>query len=186
MSEKPKKRRTEKIGKKMRFDVFKRDLFTCQYCGGKPPDVLLEADHIVAVCEGGETVMENLITACRNCNRGKGSAPLKNRPQSLDSMHSDAAEMEDQIEAYMELVQRRRRREDAQIEVLAEIFGKGTGFDVFDHERNSIRAYFIPKLAPDELENAMYKAVARFKEPIRVWKYFCATCWGMIRDKGGA
>ena len=34
------------IGKKMRFEVFKRDKFTCQYCGRKAPDVILEVDHI--------------------------------------------------------------------------------------------------------------------------------------------
>lgn len=29
------------IGKKTRFEVFKRDSFTCQYCGQKAPDVIL-------------------------------------------------------------------------------------------------------------------------------------------------
>lgn len=38
------KRRT--ISKKKRFEVFKRDMFTCVYCGCKPPDVILEIDHV--------------------------------------------------------------------------------------------------------------------------------------------
>ena len=34
------------ISKKTRFDVFKRDSFTCQYCGKSAPDVVLQVDHI--------------------------------------------------------------------------------------------------------------------------------------------
>lgn len=41
------------ISKKTRFDVFKRDGFTCQYCGAHPPEVVLHIDHIIAVAEGG-------------------------------------------------------------------------------------------------------------------------------------
>lgn len=34
------------ISKRVRFDVFKRDSFKCQYCGKSAPDVILEVDHI--------------------------------------------------------------------------------------------------------------------------------------------
>ena len=33
------------IGKTLRFEVFARDQFTCQYCGQRPPDVVLEYDR---------------------------------------------------------------------------------------------------------------------------------------------
>lgn len=32
------------IPRSIRFEVFKRDMFTCQYCGRKAPDVILEVD----------------------------------------------------------------------------------------------------------------------------------------------
>lgn len=57
---------------KTRFEVFKRDGFICQYCGRRPPEVILEADHIVPKSKGGTDIIENLITACYECNRGKG------------------------------------------------------------------------------------------------------------------
>ena len=56
------------ISKKTRFDVFKRDLFACQYCGAHPPGVLLHVDHIVAVASGGTNDKDNLVTACQPCN----------------------------------------------------------------------------------------------------------------------
>lgn len=34
------------LSPKVRFEVFKRDSFKCQYCGRSAPDVMLRADHI--------------------------------------------------------------------------------------------------------------------------------------------
>ena len=64
------------ISKRMRFEVFKRDGFACQYCGKKAPDVILEVDHIEPVSKGGKTVMLNLVTSCYKCNRGKSNIKL--------------------------------------------------------------------------------------------------------------
>lgn len=64
------------ISKGKRFEVFKRDGFTCQYCGRRPPDVILEVDHIDPRCSGGSDDDINLITSCWDCNRGKGRKAL--------------------------------------------------------------------------------------------------------------
>jgi hypothetical protein len=64
------------ISKKIRFEVFKRDKFTCQYCGRSAPDVILEVDHIKPVSKGGENNLLNYITSCYECNRGKGAREL--------------------------------------------------------------------------------------------------------------
>jgi hypothetical protein len=64
------------IKKSVRFEVFKRDSFTCQYCGQKAPDVVLEVDHITPVAAGGDDSILNLVTACRSCNAGKSARSL--------------------------------------------------------------------------------------------------------------
>lgn len=64
------------VSKFIRFEVFKRDSFKCQYCGRSAPDVVLEVDHIHPESKGGETTLLNLITACFDCNRGKRDIPL--------------------------------------------------------------------------------------------------------------
>ena len=86
------------IGKKTRFEVFKRDKFTCQYCGRMAPDVILEVDHIKPVAEGGTNKMINLITSCRDCNRGKGKVRL-----------SDDTELKKQQEQIAELAEKREQ-----------------------------------------------------------------------------
>jgi hypothetical protein len=70
------------ISTKTRFEIFKRDGFACQYCSAKPPKVPLEVDQIIPVVNGGTNDTENLITACFDCNRGKGSRELTLMPLS--------------------------------------------------------------------------------------------------------
>lgn len=64
------------LSRKIRFEVFKRDSFTCQYCGCKAPDVILEVDHINPVAKGGKNDLMNLVTSCFDCNRGKSDKKL--------------------------------------------------------------------------------------------------------------
>lgn len=64
------------LTKKLRFEVFKRDSFTCQYCGRKAPDILLHIDHIEPVAKGRTNDILNLITSCVDCNSGKSDRQL--------------------------------------------------------------------------------------------------------------
>ena len=64
------------ISKRMRFEVLKRDSFTCQYCGKQPPDTVLHLDHIKPVSKGGKNTILNLVTSCVDCNLGKSDVEL--------------------------------------------------------------------------------------------------------------
>ena len=64
------------LSDKTRFEIFKRDKFTCQYCGAKSPDVILNVDHIKPVADGGNNGLLNLTTSCRVCNSGKSDRLL--------------------------------------------------------------------------------------------------------------
>lgn len=70
------------ISKSTRFRIFQRDDFSCQYCGRRAPDVVLEPDHVIPTSQGGPDDMDNLVTACFDCNRGKSDRPLQPRPQN--------------------------------------------------------------------------------------------------------
>lgn len=54
---------------KLRSDVFRRDNFTCQYCGDHGGR--LECDHVMPISRGGSSDPSNLKTACFTCNRSK-------------------------------------------------------------------------------------------------------------------
>lgn len=64
------------ISKKLRFEVFRRDGFRCRYCGANPIDAPLEVDHVIPVSAGGKNGIDNLVSACFPCNRGKAARPL--------------------------------------------------------------------------------------------------------------
>ena len=65
---------------KLRFTVLRRDKFTCQYCGRTPQDgAKLQIDHIKPKSNNGEYAINNLITACFECNSGKRDVILSER-----------------------------------------------------------------------------------------------------------
>lgn len=64
------------VSPKLRFAVLRRDGFACAYCGARPKEKQLQVDHVVPVAAGGPTTLENLVTACTDCNAGKGSGVL--------------------------------------------------------------------------------------------------------------
>ena len=53
-----------------RFNVFLRDRFSCQYCGGRED---LTFDHLVPRSRGGHTTWDNVVAACSPCNLRKGN-----------------------------------------------------------------------------------------------------------------
>lgn len=81
------------LSKTVRFEVFKRDRFTCQYCGAKAPEVVLHADHINPVAKGGTNEILNLVTACAACNGGKGARLLDDR-SAVERQRSQIEDLE--------------------------------------------------------------------------------------------
>jgi 5-methylcytosine-specific restriction endonuclease McrA len=56
-----------------RFNVFLRDRFSCQYCGGGFSASELTFDHVVPRSRGGRTSWTNVVAACSPCNLRKGN-----------------------------------------------------------------------------------------------------------------
>jgi 5-methylcytosine-specific restriction endonuclease McrA len=92
------------LSKKIRFEVFKRDSFTCQYCGASAPEVVLQVDHIDPVSRGGSGEIFNLLTSCQSCNAGKGARPLSDSTalQKQKAMLDSLQERREQLEMMLE------------------------------------------------------------------------------------
>lgn len=140
------------ISKKTRFEVFKRDSFTCQYCGATAPTVVLEIDHIVPVAGGGDNGLLNLATACRPCNSGKGARKL-----------SDATVISKQVDQLKEINERREQLEmlaqwrqglhdhaKSELEVVEDYLKENYGFGLSEFGRKSfskdIRRYGLNEI----------------------------------------
>lgn len=91
-----------------RQNVFKRDGYTCQYCGTQKD---LTLDHVVPRSKKGPTSWTNLITACKRCNARKGdytpeAAGLKlktkpHKPSYLDFLRHNSGLFQEEWGPYL-------------------------------------------------------------------------------------
>ena len=70
-----------------RRNIYKRDRYTCQYCGAQPGSEELTLDHVLPRAQGGISTWENCVLACVGCNNRKADRtpeqagmPLRKKP----------------------------------------------------------------------------------------------------------
>ena len=120
------------IPNKLRFEVFKRDSFTCQYCGQSAPNVVLEVDHLLPVSKGGDNDILNLITSCWTCNNGKSNilltdnTMLEKQKAQLDELNEKRLQLEMMIEWRESL----NNLDDDIAQKIADYFGNQANCDV--------------------------------------------------------
>jgi len=66
-----------------RRNLFKRDRFTCQYCGSQPGPEELTIDHVAPRSRGGVSSWENCVLACVACNKRKADRSIAESGMSL-------------------------------------------------------------------------------------------------------
>jgi hypothetical protein len=173
----------KRISKGVRFEVFKRDAFSCQYCGATPPGAILHVDHITPVAGGGGNDIDNLITACSTCNLGKSATPLTSIPKSLREKAAEVSEREAQIRGYSEILEARRQRIEAEMwDVAAAIEGVD---HIDEYSRRSLEGIkmFLERLPFTEVLRAAEIACAKFNRGgNRAFRYFCGVCWNKIKE----
>lgn len=114
------------VSTRTRFEVFKRDKFTCQYCGQKAPDVILHVDHIVAKNNGGSDGILNLATSCDGCNFGKSDIPLSDNVvlNRQRKQLEETQEKRNQIRMIAEWQNGLIDTENEEVEVINEMIGE--------------------------------------------------------------
>jgi len=177
-----KKSLREPISKKLRFEVFKRDGFTCQYCGQHPPSVTLEIDHIKPVSKKGSNDVNNLVTSCFDCNRGKSNVLLTEITPTLKDSYNARLERVDQLKEFEKLQKRIRTKITKDCNKVDKLYGELCPNWVMKEQfkRVSVRK-FIEKLGLHEVMDSMEIAASKINDPNEVLRYFCGICWAKIR-----
>lgn len=171
----------KKFSKRTRFEIFKRDGFTCQYCGAHPPGVLLHLDHIVALAAGGADDEDNLITACEPCNLGKGARDLRIAPQSIEAKALETEEREAQLLGWQQILEAKRQRlDDETWRVLEELFGQ---VESVPRDAYASTKRFIEKLGVHETLDAAEVAMSAAVHRRNRFRYFCGVCWNKVREQ---
>lgn len=91
------------IPKKIRFEVYKRDKFTCQYCGQSAPEIILQIDHIIPHSKGGSNEILNLVASCEDCNAGKSDRLLSDN-SVIERQKKQLKELADKYEQLQMLI----------------------------------------------------------------------------------
>lgn len=164
----------------VRFKIFERDNFTCQYCGRKPPEVILHCDHIHPVSKGGDDAEINLITSCRDCNLGKKAKILKN-PKRVDVKQEieNLEEAEKQIKEYYKHLKKLAgyKEKNPVIDLICEVWeteSEGVNF-IAEKGKHSLKLLLKKYLAEDIIE-----AVKICWDNSRIaneskWQYMCGV-----------
>lgn len=180
----PAKPRRKPITKTVRFEVFKRDGFTCLYCGAHPPAVILHVDHIHPVSKGGTSDPDNLATSCEDCNQGKSARLLSAVPQSLAQKAKQLREREAQIAGYRAATDAARVRQNRDIEAVENVFREVFGVTFTAQFKENMRRNFMQDLDVEDLIKHAWMACDRIDESEDAIRYFCGINWRVIRDDG--
>jgi hypothetical protein len=169
---------------KQRFEVFKRDLFRCQYCGRTPPEVVLEVDHINPKSKGGKGNLDNYITACFECNRGKGKNKVDAIPSALIDKVSVLKEKRAQLKHYNDMLASLQKERCKLIELVCSCFYTSyPGRSPSERFKQTTITGFLNKLPAEEVIEAMEIACSRNKDTgTETLQYFCGICWMKIRQ----
>lgn len=166
------------LSKKKRFEVFKRDSFKCQYCGRSAPDVILEVDHIVPVAEGGKNDMLNLVTSCRDCNRGKGkrlisdNSAVERQKKQLEEMN----EIREQTQMLIDWKKELLEIEEQQIKSIEEMLITSFNQRLTEDRRRNFRK-LIKKYGFQEVYTATEIAFAKYDEPFYAFDKIGGICY---------
>lgn len=181
-----------RLGRSLRFEVFKRDDWACRYCGARPPSAILHADHVVPVVDGGPDELDNLVTSCSDCNLGKGGRSLDDRappfdPDAPEVLAVRAAQLRGYQDSMEDWLGAKREFEECLADALEEALRVGE----YDGElrattvKEALR--FVEKLGfKTVIELAECAAAKEFRGFQQTWRYFCGCCWKRIPRDGDA
>lgn len=190
------------IGVKIRYEILKRDRFTCSYCGAHPPDVLLEIDHVIPKAAGGSDDPDNLITACWDCNRGKGDRLLDEggRPAVSAKTVEQMEERLSQAKAYVDLLNQLSHVADGMVARVTEEWARAFNASIVEEPSGSVWQLsgggtwpkeatvrqFLRELDLEEILSAVDQAASRVGDARGNDRYFYAICWRIIRERRAA
>lgn len=171
------------IGKTLRFKIFERDSFCCQYCGRKPPETVLEIDHVIPVSKGGGNEDINLLTSCFDCNRGKRDGILNKSPLSHVEMVDKIKSANKQYKEIRKVIEEQKRIQESMIDRVGEVFTAYYPKWVFSERFKSSVKNFIKLLGEDEVVLSMETACIKMRRSEDSLQYFCGICWNKIKNK---
>lgn len=168
------------VSKRTRFEVLRRDDYTCRYC--RSTENTLTIDHVVPEALGGGNDPSNLVAACRDCNAGKSST-------SPDE-HVVAQVAEDAIrwsaarrEAFAAM-RTERHRFDAELNSFSKSWlDWDKSGDMLPHDWDSSVTHWLKSgLSIDDVKEALVIALGSRCNSRAVFRYMAGVVYNWLRE----
>lgn len=172
------------VTKRTRFEVLRRDNYTCRYC--RSDDNPLTIDHVIPVSLGGSDKPENLVACCKDCNAGKSStspdAPLVAEVSDEALRYAEALRICIQGNA-CDLMEKVERREEFRDAWNAWQRGDGSNIELPSGWEDSVDKWIALGIDQDLFAEAIRKAMTR--DTIRrgeEFRYMAGIIWRTLDD----
>lgn len=165
------------VTKRTRFEVLRRDNYTCRYC--RSTEEKLTIDHVTPVALGGSDDPSNLVAACKDCNAGKSSASPD--AVTVAEVNADALRHAELIQAAYAVIVERLDDGTDYVDEFAESY---TYTPLPSGWRESVRRWFEMGVPIEMVVAASNKACGidkSFQGDGR-FRYMCAIVWSQVRD----
>lgn len=174
-----------KVPNRVRYEVFRRDNFTCTYCGRSRPEVSLTIDHVIPTVLGGTNQPDNLVTACTDCNSGKSSSN-PDQPQVQQASESAlkwSTAMREAAAIQLARMNARTSQHQAVDQAWTSWhYQDGSVVTRPDNWSQSVDQFLAAGLTLDDVISAIGVAMAasKIRDP---WAYMCGVAWNVLHDR---
>src|SRR5512139_1630422 len=162
------------VSKRTRFEVLRRDNYTCRYC--RSADNPLRVDHVTPVALGGTDDPTNLVAACQDCNAGKSSTSPDEH--TVEDVKADAVRWAAAMNQAAEVMSEKVSDRDAYV---------GAFFDAWASHRympdsvfDTVHRFHALGLPASVMADAAF-AASHNKGVMDRGAYFAAICWKRLR-----
>jgi len=165
----------ECISPKIRLEVFKKSDFKCRYCWRTPSDwIKLQVDHIIPVAKWWWNELENLCTACRECNIWKWKNLINNKELNVD-YKKKIKELKEQEKILKQYLDFKKKIKDKKEQSTAYNIYTDIWYDIWFISVNAFN-----KLCEKYSSNIIEEALSSMEWYIGTdkynWAYFTAIC----------
>ena len=168
------------VSKRTRFEVLRRDNYTCRYC--RSADNPLTIDHVTPVSLGGTDDPTNLVAACQDCNAGKASTSLSS--SEVEDIKGDAIRWAAAMQQAATEAEAVMPRSPEDLQWFRRAYKDATFSSPPEDWNRSIERFMANGLTRELIERTILSASSKLRDlaPEDRFRYFCGCCWGKIRD----
>jgi len=169
------------VSKRTRFEVLRRDNYTCRYCRSTEGELTI--DHVKPIALGGSDSPDNLVACCKDCNAGKTSTSPD--AETVAQVADDAVRWAAAMAKASEITEAKAAQTAELLDWFDGIWATHTPQYAHlpaDYESTIVKFVSLG-LGRDTILAAVTNASGRYGVgQSAMFRYFCGICWNTIRE----